>query len=81
MRRGKDRWYRAYPGWIRWVLIGWFALAILAPFVANERGLVIRYREEIHFPVFHQWESMQGSSHTRITCDSDCMNIRRTIRP
>lgn len=55
MRRGKDRWYRAYPRWIRWVLIGWFALAILAPFVANERGLVIRYREEIHFPVFHQW--------------------------
>ena len=33
------------------------------------------------FPVFHQWGVDAGSSHTRITRDSDCMNIRRLSDP
>ncbi|MCB0602023.1 MAG: ABC transporter permease [Saprospiraceae bacterium] len=56
----KEQWLRKYPRWVRWILGGWFSIALLVPFIANERGLMVRYQGQIYFPVFHQWGVDRG---------------------
>ena len=53
-------WLRTHPRWMRWVMGCWLGIALLVPFLANDKALVAHYQGHWYFPVVQQWAVQAG---------------------
>jgi microcin C transport system permease protein len=66
--------------WSLWIFLALFVIALFAEFVANDRPLVVRFREELRFPVLHFYSEADFGGEFRTEAEYHSPEVRCLIR-